>query len=130
MSAERPTAWLPHSIAEAASATPASGDVDLAAAWSHLMRRLDNAAQIVKSDPASRNPIDLAAGMRHLLVLLAAGIDEALRFDPDPILCVQRASTNDVVTWEWNVRTACIPVPRCAVVRVIACSVTVALPGM
>ena len=99
MSAERPTAWLPHSIAEAASETPASGDVDLAAAWSHLMRRLDDAAQIVKSDPASRNPIDLAAGMRHLLVLLAAGIDEALRFDPDPILCVQRASTNDVVTW-------------------------------
>ena len=92
-------AWLPHSIAEAASETPANGDVDLAAAWSHLMRRLDDAAQIVKSDPASRNPIDLAAGMRHLLVLLAAGIDEALRFDPDPILCVQRASTNDVVTW-------------------------------
>ena len=92
-------AWLPHSIAEAASETPASGDVDLAAAWSHLMRRLDDAAQIVKSDPASRNPIDLAAGMRHLLVLLAAGIDEALRFDPDPILCVQRASTDDVVTW-------------------------------
>src|SRR5271168_887818 len=81
-------AWLPHSIAEAASETPASGDVDVAAAWSHLMRRLDNAAQIVKSDPASRNPIDLAAG-----------IDEALRFDPDPILCVQRTSTNDVVTW-------------------------------
>src|ERR1700756_1239849 len=92
-------AWLPHSIAEAASETPASGDVDLAAAWSHLMRRLDEAAQTVKSDPASRNPIDLAAGMRHLLVLLAPGIDEALRFDPDPILCVQRASTNDVVTW-------------------------------
>jgi hypothetical protein len=92
-------AWLPHSIAEAASETPASGDVDLAAAWSHLVRRLDDAAQIVKSDPARRNPIDLAAGMRHLLVLLAAGIDEALRFDPDPILCVQRASTNDVVTW-------------------------------
>jgi hypothetical protein len=63
------------------------------------MRRLDDAAQIVESDPASRNPVDLAGGMRHLLVLLAAGIDEALRFDPDPILCVQRASTNDVVTW-------------------------------
>ncbi len=63
------------------------------------MRRLASAAQIVGSDPASRNQVDLAAGMRHLLVLLAAGIDEALRFDPDPILCVQRASTNDLVTW-------------------------------
>jgi hypothetical protein len=92
-------AWLPHSIAEASAETPPSGDIDVAAAWSHLMRRLDDAAQIVESDPASRNPVDLAAGMRHLLVLLAAGIDEALRFDPDPILCVQRAGTNDVVTW-------------------------------
>jgi len=97
--AQRPMAWLPHSIAEAASKTPASGDVDLPAAWSHLMRRLDAAAQLVESDPASRNRVDLAAGMRHLLVLLAAGIDEALRFEPDPVLCVQRASTNDVVTW-------------------------------
>jgi hypothetical protein len=99
VSAERPMAWLPHSIAEAASETPAGGDVDVPAAWSHLMRRLDDAAHIVKSDPANRNPIDLAAGMRHLLVLLTAGIDEALRFEPDPILSVQRASTNDVVTW-------------------------------
>jgi hypothetical protein len=97
--AQRPMAWLPHSIAEASTETPASGDVDLPSAWSHLMRRLDDAAHIVESEPASRNPVDLAAGMRHLLVLLAAGIDEALRFDPDPILCVQRASTNDVVTW-------------------------------
>jgi hypothetical protein len=97
--AQRPMAWLPHSIAEASTETPPSGDVDLPAAWSHLMRRLDDAAQIVDSGPASRNRVDLAAGMRHLLVLLAAGVDEALRFDPDPILSVQRASTNDVVTW-------------------------------
>jgi hypothetical protein len=97
--AQRPTTWLPHSIAEASTETPASGDVDLTAAWSHLMRRLDDAAQIVESDPANRNRADHAAGMRHLLVLLAAGIDEALRFDPDPILCVERTSTNDVVSW-------------------------------
>jgi len=97
--AQRPMAWLPHSIAEASSETPETGDLDLAQAWSHLMRRLEGAAQIVESDPASRNTVDLAAGMRHLLVLLAAGIDEALRFDPDPILRVQRASTNDAVTW-------------------------------
>lgn len=97
--AQQPMAWLPHSIAEASGEPPATGDVNLPSAWAHLLRRLDDAAQIVESDPASRNPVDLAAGMRHLLVLLAAGIDEALRFDPDPILCVQRASTNDIVTW-------------------------------
>jgi hypothetical protein len=97
--ARQSMAWLPHSIAEASGEAPQGGDVDLAAAWSHLVHRLDEAAQIVKSDGASRNSVDLAAGMRHLLVLLTAGIDEALRFDPDPILSIQRASTNDVVTW-------------------------------
>jgi hypothetical protein len=92
-------AWLPHSIAEAATGTPGSDDLNLPAAWSHLLHRLESAAETVGSDPASRNRLDFAAGMRHLLVLLAAGIDEALRFDPDPILSVERASTNDVVTW-------------------------------
>jgi hypothetical protein len=92
-------AWLPHSIAEASTEAPAGGDVGLPAAWSHLMDQLNAAARIVESDAASRNRVDLAAGMRHLLVLLATGLDEALRFDPDPILRVQRASTNDILTW-------------------------------
>ena len=94
----KPLAWLPFSIAEAAlSGDP--GNVDLAQAWSYLLDRLREAARVVESDPASRNRVDLAAGMRHLLVLLAAGIDEVLRFDPDPILTVQRTSTDDIVTW-------------------------------
>jgi hypothetical protein len=95
---KRPMAWLPFSIAEAAL----SADRDtlgLPQAWSYLQDRLGEAAQIVESDPASRNRVDLAAGMRHLLVLLTAGIDEVLRFDPDPILGVQRTSTDDIVTW-------------------------------
>ncbi len=97
---QRPLAWLPHSIAEASlTGKPEGDDLDPPQAWSHLMRRLESAAHIVESDPVSRTRVDLAAGMRHLLVLLAAGIDEALRFDPDPILCVQRASTDDIVTW-------------------------------
>ena len=97
---QKPLAWLPHSIAEASLTAPPGGDdKDLPAAWAHLLHKLERAGQIVQSDPASRNGVDLASGMRHLLVLLAAGIDEALRFDPDPILSVQRASTNDVITW-------------------------------
>ena len=93
-------AWLPHSIAEAAlTGGPQSEDIDLASAWSHLLRRLEGAAQTVDSDPASRNRLDRAAGIRHLLVLLAAGVDEALRFDPDPILRIKRTSTDDIVTW-------------------------------
>jgi hypothetical protein len=98
--AQRPLAWLPSSIAEASlTGRPDSDDIELAQAWSYLLDKLRDAAQIVESDPANRNRVDLAAGMRHLLVLLAAGVDEALHFDPDPILCVQRTSTDDIVTW-------------------------------
>jgi hypothetical protein len=93
-------AWLPHSIAEATvSGNPGGADTNLDSAWSHLLGRLSDAAKIVGSDSVSQTRLDQAAGMRHLLVLLAAGVDEALRFDPDPILSVQRASTDDVVTW-------------------------------
>jgi hypothetical protein len=95
-----PSAWLPHSISQAALDGAQGGeDVDIATAWSHLLRKLEDAAHTVDSEPANRNRLDRAAGIRHLLVLLAAGLDEALRFDPDPILRVQRTSTDDVVTW-------------------------------
>ncbi|BBZ69943.1 DUF1214 domain-containing protein [Mycobacterium paraseoulense] len=92
-------AWLPFSIAEAALAGSDGGDLDLGLAWAYLQDRLREAARVVESDAASRNRVDLAAGMRHLLVLLTVGIDEVLRFDPDPNLCVQRTSTDDIVTW-------------------------------
>lgn len=96
----KPLAWLPFAIAEAALESPTeTSDADLFAAWSQLLSRLNDAARTVEAEPASRNRIDTAAGIRHLLVLLAAGIDEALRFDPDPALRVQRTSTDDIVTW-------------------------------
>lgn len=93
-----PLAWLPFSIAEAALSED-TGNVDLLQAWSHLLVQLREAARTVESDPVNRNRIDLAAGIRHLLVLLAAGIDEVLRFDPHPVLSVRRTSTDDLVTW-------------------------------
>jgi hypothetical protein len=96
---QTPLAWLPHSIVDASVTEAPGGDVGLPAAWAHLLGKLERATQIVQSDPASKNAVDLASGMRHLLVLLATGADEALRFDPDPILTVQRASTNDIITW-------------------------------
>jgi hypothetical protein len=101
MSAEpTPLAWLPHSIAQASlTSTPDADDLDLGRAWSHLLSRLETASQVVESAPVSRNRVDKTAGMRHLLVLLSAGIEEVLRFDPDPILGVERTTTDDVVTW-------------------------------
>jgi len=98
--APMPLAWLPFSIAEASlTGKRDSDDKDLSQAWSYLLDRLRRTAHIVESDPVSRNRVDLASGMRHLLVLLAAGVDEALRFDPDPVLSVERTSTDDIVTW-------------------------------
>jgi hypothetical protein len=94
-----PLAWLPFSIAEAALSGDASRDVELATAWAHLQARLTAAEQLMASSSVNRNRVDYAAGMRHLMVLLAVGIDVALRVDPDPVLAVVRASMDDTVTW-------------------------------
>jgi len=95
----KPPAWLPHSIAEASLSAIPAVDTGLSGSWAYLLGKLERAANVVASGPATRNKVDFASGMRHLLVLLTAGVDEVLRFDPDPVLCVQRASTNDLITW-------------------------------
>ncbi len=98
---KNPMAWLPHAIAEAAMSgrgLPDAG-LDIGSAWAHLQERLATAEQLVRSAPVNRNAKDDAAGMRHLMVLLAAGIDMALRVDPDPVPAVTRAKMDDVVTW-------------------------------
>jgi hypothetical protein len=96
---KNPMAWLPFSIAEAALSGGAGDDVELAAAWAHLQERLAAAERLVVTTPVNKNRTDYAAGMRHLMVLLAVGIDVALRVDPDPVLAVSRASMDDIVTW-------------------------------
>jgi hypothetical protein len=96
---KNPMAWLPHSIAEAALSGGGGQDGELSAAWAHLQERLTAAEQLVVSTPVNKNRVDYAAGMRHLMVLLAVGIDMALRVDPDPVLAVNRASMDDIVTW-------------------------------
>ena len=96
---KNPMAWLPHTITEAAL-SGADGDVpDLSAAWSHLQERLGAAEHLVRTSPVNKNPVDYASGMRHLMVLLAVGADAALRADPDPVLAVNRASMDDILTW-------------------------------
>lgn len=96
---KNPLAWLPHSIAEAALSGGSGAGAELPAAWAHLQERLTAAQQLVVSTPVNKNGVDYAAGMRHLMVLLAVGIEEALRVDPDPVLAVNRARMDDVLTW-------------------------------
>ncbi len=96
---KNPLAWLPHSIAEAALSTDDSEVPGLSDAWAHLLERLSAAGQLVTSAPVNKNRLDHASGMRHLMVLLAVGADMALRVDPDPVLAVNRARMDDIVTW-------------------------------
>jgi hypothetical protein len=95
----QPMAWLPHSIAEAALSAGDGEVAELSDAWAHLQQRLSEAEQLVRSTPVNKNRLDYGSGMRHLMVLLAVGTDMALRADPDPVLAVNRAGMDDIVTW-------------------------------
>jgi hypothetical protein len=93
-------AWMPSSLREAARAGDATpGDLESGAAWAHLLGKLQTASATVLSDSVPRNPVDMAAGFRHLLVLLWIGIDDALRRDSSPVLAVRPSNTDAVFKW-------------------------------
>jgi hypothetical protein len=95
-----PDAWLPSSISNAGRDASAIDPEATKAAWSHLLGRLDEAAGVVLNDPGAVNGADLASGLRHLQVLLAVGLDEALYADDDaPLVLRPSTSTNDVRSW-------------------------------
>src|SRR6202034_1534828 len=72
--------WMPHSVGEAARARDATaGDLLSRRARAHLLDGLRRASETVLSDDVPRNAADMAAGFRHLLVLLGIGLDNALR---------------------------------------------------
>jgi hypothetical protein len=92
--------WMPHSVGEAARAGDATVDDLLSGrAWSHLLDGLRRASKIVLSDDAPRNAADMAAGFRHLLVLLGTGLDNALRAEADTVLAVKPAGVDAVYKW-------------------------------
>ena len=93
-------AWFPATVGSAYRRGAAS-DEDLisGAAFEAMVAGLRGAADLVGSARAPTSPIDRAAGYRHLFVLLALGIDEALRpSDPyDPFFAP--ANVDDVLKW-------------------------------
>jgi hypothetical protein len=92
--------WMPHSVSEAARAGEADVDDLLSGrAWSHLLDGLRQASAVVLSDDVPRNADDMAAGFRHLLVLLGIGVDQALRSDSDSVLAVKPSSVDAVYKW-------------------------------
>jgi hypothetical protein len=129
--AEGPPAWLPASVARAARAGPETpADLRSGSAWRALVEGLDRAAGRVG---AADDDLAMAAGYRHLLVLLAIGIDEALRrADPaDPVL--RPGSTDAVLKWGMDCPDALYlgcPVRPDAVYRVTGSRGTVRYVGL
>ena len=82
--------WMPHSVGEAARAGDATADDLLSGrAWSHMLDGLRRASAIVLADDVPHNAADMAAGFRHLLVLLGIGLDNALREESGSVLAVK-----------------------------------------
>lgn len=93
-------AWAPGSVGSAYRHPAADADDLLSGrAWAGLLGALGRAGRVLEGDRVPREPVDQAAGYRHLLVLLALGIDEALRgSDPyDPFFAP--ANVDNVLKW-------------------------------
>ncbi len=85
---------------EAAKAGKATAlELESGAAWSYLLAKLQTVSTTVLSDQVPRNPYDMAAGFRHLLVLLWIGIDDALRGGSNATLAIRPSNTDAIFKW-------------------------------
>jgi hypothetical protein len=91
---------MPSSLREATRAGEATAaELESGAAWAHLLAKLQAASARVLSESVSHNSVDMAAGFRHLLVLLWIGIDDALRRESSAVLAVRPSNTDAVFKW-------------------------------
>ena len=92
--------WMPHSVGEAGRAGDATAeDLLTGRAWSHLLDGLRRASEVVLADQSRYNAADMAAGFRHLLVLLGIGLDNALREESGSVLAVKPSSVDSIYKW-------------------------------
>ena len=90
--------WMPFSVRDAIrSGEEAGADLASGAAWSALLESLQHAAAVVLSDRVPQNPVDTAAGFRHLLVLLHIAIEEIVR--SGGTLDIKPANTDNAIKW-------------------------------
>jgi hypothetical protein len=93
-------AWLPASVGSAARwGTLTADSLHSGEAWQLLLKGLGEAGALLHSDQVPPGGEGDAAGYRHLLVLLALGIDEALRTsDPyEPV--IRPGNVDNVLKW-------------------------------
>jgi len=92
--------WMPHAVGESARAGDATADDLLSGrAWSRLLGGLRRASEVVLADAGRYNAADMAAGFRHLLVLLGIGLDNALREESGSVLAVKPSSVDSIYKW-------------------------------
>ena len=93
--------WMPHSVSEAAKAGDATADdlLSRAARGRICSTRWARRPRSSARTRSARNAADLAAGFRHLLVLLSLGADQALRAESDPVLAVSPSGVDNVYKW-------------------------------
>jgi hypothetical protein len=91
-----PPAWTPAGVGAAPRhGTATEADLLSGSSWQHLVAALDRAGRLVTAAPTS----DVTVGFRQVLILLALGIDEALRHaDPyDPH--IRPGNVDNVLKW-------------------------------
>ncbi len=96
----REPAWMPAYVGSAyRRGDSTDGDLLSGRALEQLIEGLQNAAEVLRSDSAPQGHVNQASGYRHLLVLLALGIDDTLRTsDPyDPYFAP--ANVDNVLKW-------------------------------
>jgi hypothetical protein len=92
--------WMPFSVGEAARAGDATAeDLVSGRALSHLFDALRRSAEVVVADGRPSNTVDVAAGFRHLLVLLGLGLDAGLRADPDSVVALKVSGVDNTYKW-------------------------------
>ncbi len=92
--------WAPGSVGSAYGHGPADAAELLSGrAWDRLLDSLARTGKVLQSDRAPGEETDQAAGYRHLLVLLALGIDEALRGSDPYRPHFAPANVDNVLKW-------------------------------
>jgi len=93
-------AWFPATVAAAARrGTATDADLTSGHAWEGLLDHLHRVGDVLRSQRAPSGLAEQAAGYRHLLVLLALGIDEALRPSNPAEPHFAPANVDNVLKW-------------------------------
>ncbi|HEY3843844.1 MAG TPA: DUF1214 domain-containing protein [Acidimicrobiales bacterium] len=93
-------AWIPSSVGAAGRhGTLTAADLHSGRAWALLLAALAEAGEFLHSDRIPPGGESDAAGYRHLMVLLALGIDEALRSSDPYEPAIRPGNVDNVLKW-------------------------------